>query len=111
MERRNGLQHKRVVVVGGSSGIGLAVAEAAASQGAKVVIASSNAERVQKAIKSISGQAQGQAVDVSEILHPRCSPGNQHLSFQQGKDQCSRRAGVTGEFELAVFQSLFQNFS
>src|SRR5260370_29151352 len=88
MERRNGVQHKRVVVVGGSSGIGLAVAEAAASQGAKVVIASSNAERVQKAIKSISGQAQGQAVDVSderavEALFAKLGPFD-HLVFTVG---------------------------
>jgi len=66
MERRNGLQHKRVVVVGGSSGIGLAVAEAAASQGAKVVIASSNAERVQKAIKSVGGETEGNTIDLSD---------------------------------------------
>ena len=64
MERRNGLQHKRVVVLGGSSGIGLAVAEQAASQGASLVIASSSAERVQKAVASIGGEAQGQAVDL-----------------------------------------------
>jgi len=32
MQRGNGLQHKRVVVLGGSSGIGLAVAEQAASR-------------------------------------------------------------------------------
>jgi len=61
-----GLQNKRVVILGGSSGIGLAVAELAASQGANVVIASSGAERVQKAIESIGGEAQGQAVDVSK---------------------------------------------
>ena len=61
MQRRNGLQHKRVVVVGGSSGIGLAVAEQAASQGASVIIASSSAERVEKAVESIGGDAQGQA--------------------------------------------------
>jgi NAD(P)-dependent dehydrogenase (short-subunit alcohol dehydrogenase family) len=66
MQRENGLQHKRVVVVGGSSGIGLAVAAQAASQGAKVVIVSSNAERVQKAVESIRGEAQGQAIDVSD---------------------------------------------
>jgi NAD(P)-dependent dehydrogenase (short-subunit alcohol dehydrogenase family) len=65
MHRGNGLQDKRVVVVGGSSGIGLAVAQQAAAQGAKVVIASSNAERVQKAADGIGGEAQGQAVDVS----------------------------------------------
>jgi len=62
----NGLQNKTVVILGGSSGIGLAVAELAASQRAKVLIASSSAERVQKAIESIGGEAQGQAVDVSK---------------------------------------------
>jgi len=66
MQRENDLQHKRVVVVGGSSGIGLAVSELAASQGAEVVIASSSHERVQKAIESVGGKAQGQAVDVSD---------------------------------------------
>jgi len=62
----SGLQDKRVVVLGGSSGIGFAVAELAASQGAKVVIASSNRERVQKAIESVGGEVQGQAVDFSD---------------------------------------------
>src|ERR1700689_1766193 len=62
MPRENGFENKRVVIVGGSSGIGLAVAEEAASQGAEVVIVSSKAERVQEAIQSIGGGAQGQAV-------------------------------------------------
>ena len=50
MPQGNGLQDKRVVILGGSSGIGLAVAEQASSQGAKVVIVSSNPERIQKAV-------------------------------------------------------------
>ena len=62
----NGFQNKRVVILGGSSGIGLAVAEEAASQGANVVVGSSNAERIQKAIGSIAGEVEGQAVDVSD---------------------------------------------
>jgi len=66
MPRENGFDNKRVVIVGGSSGIGFAVAEEAASHGANVVIVSNNAERVQEAIKSIGGEAQGQAVDVSD---------------------------------------------
>jgi NAD(P)-dependent dehydrogenase (short-subunit alcohol dehydrogenase family) len=66
MQRRNDLQQKRVVVVGGSSGIGLAVAQQAAEHGAKVVIVSSNAERIQKAVESIGGEAQGQPIDVSD---------------------------------------------
>jgi NAD(P)-dependent dehydrogenase (short-subunit alcohol dehydrogenase family) len=64
MSRENGFDSKRVVIVGGSSGIGLAVAQQAALQGAELVIVSSNGERVQEAIKSIGGEARGQAVDV-----------------------------------------------
>jgi NAD(P)-dependent dehydrogenase (short-subunit alcohol dehydrogenase family) len=66
VEQGNGLHNKRVVILGGSSGIGLAVAERAASQGAKLVIASSNAERVQKAIESLGGNAQGHTLDLSD---------------------------------------------
>jgi len=66
MPRENGFENKRVVIVGGSSGIGLAVAEEAASQGAEVVIVSSKAERVQDAIRSIGGDVHGEAVDVSD---------------------------------------------
>jgi NAD(P)-dependent dehydrogenase (short-subunit alcohol dehydrogenase family) len=66
VEQGNGLHNKRVVILGGSSGIGLAVAEQAASQGAKLVIASSNAERVQKAIESLGENAQGHTLDLSD---------------------------------------------
>jgi NAD(P)-dependent dehydrogenase (short-subunit alcohol dehydrogenase family) len=66
LARENGFENKRVVIVGGSSGIGFAVAEEAAAQGAKVVIVSSNAARVQEAINSIGEEAQGEAVDVSD---------------------------------------------
>jgi NAD(P)-dependent dehydrogenase (short-subunit alcohol dehydrogenase family) len=42
----------------------LAVAEQAASQGAKIVIASSNPERVQKAVEAFGGNAEGHALDL-----------------------------------------------
>jgi NAD(P)-dependent dehydrogenase (short-subunit alcohol dehydrogenase family) len=66
MPRENGFENKRVVIVGGSSGIGLAVAEQVALQRAEVIIVSGNAARVQGAVKSVGGKAQGQAVDVSD---------------------------------------------
>jgi NAD(P)-dependent dehydrogenase (short-subunit alcohol dehydrogenase family) len=66
MQQGTGLQNKRVVILGGSSGIGLAVAEQAASQGAEIVIASSNAERVQRVVESVGGNAQGQTLDLSD---------------------------------------------
>ena len=66
MPPQKDFDNERVVIVGGSSGIGLAVAEEVALKGADVVIVSSNAERVQEAIRSIGGKARGQAVDVSD---------------------------------------------
>jgi NAD(P)-dependent dehydrogenase (short-subunit alcohol dehydrogenase family) len=66
VEQGNGLHNKRVVILGGSSGIGLAVAEQTASQGAKLVIASSNSERVQKALEKLEGNAQGHTLDLTD---------------------------------------------
>ena len=66
MQSANGLAGKRVVILGGSSGIGLAVAEQASAQGADVVIVSSNPERVQKAVQSLGGRVEGQTADLSD---------------------------------------------
>ena len=71
------LTGKKVVVVGGSSGIGLAPAELAKAQGAEVVIASRNAERVAAAAKKIG--ATGIAADVTNdesvvALFKQCGP-------------------------------------
>ena len=66
MEQRNALHNKRVIILGGSSGIGLSVAEQAASQGVKLVVASSNAERLQKAVEKLEGNAQGHVLDLTD---------------------------------------------
>ena len=66
MQAENDLRNKRVIVIGGSSGIGLAVALNAASRGAKIVIASSNAQRLPKAVECIGGEAEGETLDVSD---------------------------------------------
>jgi NAD(P)-dependent dehydrogenase (short-subunit alcohol dehydrogenase family) len=51
------LAGEKVVVVGGSSGIGLATAELAKKEGAEVIIASRNAERLQAAAGKIGATA------------------------------------------------------
>jgi NAD(P)-dependent dehydrogenase (short-subunit alcohol dehydrogenase family) len=51
------LAGKKVVVVGGSSGIGLSTAELARKEGAEVVIASRNAERLKAAADRIGATA------------------------------------------------------
>jgi NAD(P)-dependent dehydrogenase (short-subunit alcohol dehydrogenase family) len=59
------LSGKRIVVLGGSSGIGLAVAQQAVAQGATAIIASSNADRVKQAAATLDGKAEGHALDLS----------------------------------------------
>ena len=88
MQQGIGLQNERVIILGGSSGIGLAVAEQASSQGADVVIVSSNSERVQEATKSIGRGVDGQTVDLSEeeavaALFTKLGPFD-HLIFTAG---------------------------
>src|SRR5271166_5721511 len=58
------LQDNRIIVLGGTSGIGLAVAQAAAAEGARVLIASSNRARVDKALKTLPDGAEGHTVDL-----------------------------------------------
>ena len=88
MQQANSFEGKRVVILGGSSGIGLAVAEHASSLGANVVIASSNSDRVQKAVQSLGGRVEGQTVDLSDEraiagLFTRLGPID-HLVFTAG---------------------------
>jgi len=58
------LQGKKVVILGGSSGIGLATARAAAEDGADVVVTSSRKDKVAAAVASVGGRAAGEVADL-----------------------------------------------
>lgn len=60
------LQGKRVVLLGGTSGLGLATARAAAAAGASVVVVSGNLSRVDAALKELPAESEGHAVDLSQ---------------------------------------------
>jgi len=60
------LSGQRVAILGGSSGIGFAVAEAAIAAGASVVVGSSQLSKVDAARARLGGEASGQVVDVSD---------------------------------------------
>jgi NAD(P)-dependent dehydrogenase (short-subunit alcohol dehydrogenase family) len=84
------LNGKRIVVLGGSSGIGLAVAHAAAREGASLVIVSSNRSRVDAALKSLPNDAEGHAADLSseaaiQVLFATLG-GFDHLAYTAGEN-------------------------
>lgn len=101
------LDGKRIVVLGGSSGIGLAIAQAAAREGAAVVIASSQQAKVDAALGQLPG-AQGHAVDVSEAASVQTLFGRigafDHLAYTAGE---TLALGSLADIDPAAAQRFF----
>lgn len=83
------LKGKRIVVLGGTSGIGKATAVAAAASGAKVIVASSKKANVDAAVRDLGTGHEGHVVNLSNreaISHFFKSIGNfDHLIFTAGE--------------------------
>jgi NAD(P)-dependent dehydrogenase (short-subunit alcohol dehydrogenase family) len=103
------LEGKRIVVLGGSSGIGLATAQAAAWEGASLVIASSQQARVNAALAKLPKGAEGHAVDVGDpdamqALFARLG-GFDHLVFTAGE---ALALGSLADTDPAAAQAFFR---
>src|SRR5260370_18511573 len=83
------LNHKRVVILGGTSGIGFATAEAAARDGAEVVVAPSRKARLDGALAALPEGASGHVVDLAHEEGIRSLFGTvgplDHLVFTAGE--------------------------
>ena len=87
------LQGKHVVVLGGSAGIGLAVAQQVLREGAHVTIASHDVQRVERAVaqlRTIAPHAAGHAIDLrsraaTDALFERLGPLD-HLVYTAGEE-------------------------
>ncbi|WP_428630059.1 SDR family oxidoreductase [Sphingopyxis sp.] len=105
------LADQTIVLLGGSSGIGLAVARAAVAAGAKVHIGSSNADRVAAACETLGAQASGAAIDLTEEASIAeffaAAPTFDHLVHSAG--EWKRRRNIAGaDFDLADAQAAYQ---
>jgi NAD(P)-dependent dehydrogenase (short-subunit alcohol dehydrogenase family) len=90
------LKGKRIVILGGTSGFGFATAEAAAREGASVVVASSKQENVSRALAALPKGSDGHVVDLTNEdqirgLLDRIGPFD-HLVYTGGE------ALMVGEF-------------
>jgi len=83
------LTRKRVVIIGGTSGIGLATAHAAVDAGAEVIIASSRQSSIDAALGELSAGTTGHALDVLDIAAVRAFFDNvgefDHLAYTAGE--------------------------
>ncbi len=59
------IKNKRALVTASTSGIGLAIAQALAAEGARVIVNGRTQERVNAALAQVEGQASGVAADLS----------------------------------------------
>lgn len=102
---------RRIVVVGGTSGIGLAVAEAARDQGARVVVASSQAANVDRAVQRLAAATTGLVIDVTEERHVEAAFQDigafDHLVFTAG-DWGGARRGRFAETDFVAAEGLFR---
>jgi NAD(P)-dependent dehydrogenase (short-subunit alcohol dehydrogenase family) len=103
------LQDQRVVILGGTSGIGLATARLAAAQGATVIVASSNPDSVKRALETLPGTASGEAVDLTDsaavtAFFDRLEPFD-HLVFTAGE---ALTLLDVGSMDLAQARSAFE---
>jgi NAD(P)-dependent dehydrogenase (short-subunit alcohol dehydrogenase family) len=83
------MKGKKIVLLGGSSGLGLATAKAAAAEGAAVVIVSSNQDRINAALNDLPDNSAGYAIDLTnegEVKNLFIKIGNfDHLMFSAGE--------------------------
>lgn len=62
----NALEGKIAIITGGGSGIGFAIAQRYASEGAQVILAGRNPRRLDEAVEKIGSGARGIATDVAD---------------------------------------------
>lgn len=103
-------QGQRIVVIGGTSGIGRAVAHRVAQDGATVVLASSNADKVAAAAKELPG-ATGLPLNVRDetaiaSFFERVGRYD-HLIYTAGDWPLPRAASIA-EIDIAAASDIFQ---
>lgn len=105
------LSGKRVLVVGGGSGIGFAVAQGALADGASVVVASSNLARVQDAASRLGRDASAAQLDVTcEAELAAFFSGDaafDHIAYTAG-DWGGPRRGPLADLDLEAAASVFK---
>jgi len=105
------LADKRILIVGGGSGIGFAVADAALREGAAVTIASSQADRVAQAAARLDGAVGARPLDLTDEAAVRAffadGDGFDHIVTTAG-DWGGPRRGPLADLDLEAAAGVFR---
>src|ERR1700749_2923512 len=103
------LDKSRIAIIGGTSGIGLAVAQGAMAQGAKVVVGSSTPQKVQASAQSLPG-AESYEIDVKNHDSVKSffarTGGFDHLVYTAGDWNGPRRVPLN-DIDLDAAATIF----
>ncbi|MGE0093120.1 MAG: SDR family NAD(P)-dependent oxidoreductase [Alphaproteobacteria bacterium] len=110
------LKDKRIVIIGGSAGIGLQTAKEASRRGAKIVIAGRTLERLKTAADEIGGRVETYQVDATteagiKAFFSRVGQFD-HLTVlvpSAPDKSLSAKLGLFLDMEPAVFDTVFRN--
>lgn len=102
------LRNKKVVILGGTSGIGLATARAALDAGATVVVSSSSQHKVAEAVADLGMGAEGQVVDLNDagsvsVLFAKIGTFD-HLVYTAGE---TLQLGELAETDMSAVRKAF----
>ena len=105
------LRAQRIVIIGGTSGIGFAVAQRALADGAQVVVGSSNAAHVDAAVARLGTSASGSPIDVRDEASVAAfferTGAFDHLVFTAGDWGANRGGGAVAQMDLAGANATF----
>ena len=106
------LKNARVLVIGGTSGIGLGVASAAAERGAIPIVVSRQQSSVDRALSELPEQARGATVDLTDLSAVERLAADigdiEHLVFTAGDSlELAPLAELTPEIITRFFQTRF----
>ncbi len=105
------LQNKKIVIIGGSSGIGFAIAETALEAGAKVIIASRSKEKLAEAKARLNHQVETFSVDTRDLSQLKAFFAQigsfDHLQITASEISFGEFSSLPMEDAKAMFESKF----
>ena len=97
------LRDSRILIIGGSSGIGYAVAEACLEHGALVAISSSNPSRVESAVSKLQSSYPSKKSNIHGITVDLSNPSTLESELESVLKNSASKLGSNGKLDHVVF--------